>query len=154
MSAATTITAPAAPSALLRRPPPTLTPAAPPAPLRVVIAGQLLEHAHAGAEPATGRAAVSVTLAQGSGLPKVLATLWLAGDGRDAMQLAHERARGLLQGDVVEVHGYDLRMRYHHGALAILVGTVTRLQLVEPGPLAGPPADQKHPHHPTQEHPR
>lgn len=127
----TTATAPstatAAPSALLRPGAPAALPLAPPHELHVTIVGELLEHAHVAVEPATGRAALSVTLGQGQGMPAVLATLWL-GDGPEAMQLAHDRARTLLRGDVVTVHGDTLRMRYHHDALAISVAHVRRIE--------------------------
>lgn len=117
-----------APSALLRRGAPALVPIAPPHELHVTLIGELLEHAHASTEPATGRAALSVVIGQGYGQPAVLATLWLQGDGYEAMQLASERAAKLPRGAVVAVHGDQLRMRYHHGALAVVLGTVRRIE--------------------------
>lgn len=116
-----------APSARLHRPPPTRAAAAQPRELRVCIIGELAEDAHACVEPATGRAAVSVVLAQGYGAPKVLATQWL-GDGVDAICDSEYQAALMPAGTVVEVDGASLRMRYHHGALALLVGTVRSIR--------------------------
>lgn len=120
-----------APSARLRRPPPPAPVAAAAArrDLRVTLVGELAEPAHACTEPATERAAISVTLAQGEGRPQVLATLWL-GDGAEAMHYAHERAAALPRGALVIVTGDALRMRYHHGALTLIVGHVRRVERV------------------------
>jgi hypothetical protein len=107
------------PSSLLRRPAPAVG-IAPARPLRVRFAGQLLEDAHAVTEPATGRAAFCIVIGQGAGNPAIFATRWV-GDGPDAAIYARERAADLRAGDLVEVHGEGLLMRYHHGALAMRV---------------------------------
>lgn len=107
------------PSALLRRPqPPAAT--APARPLRLRLTGTLLEDAYASVEPATGRAAFTVVLRQGAGDPVVIATRWV-GDGPEAAFFASERAAQLRAGDTVQVHGEGMRMRYHHGAMAVSV---------------------------------
>lgn len=112
-------TAAITPSALLRRPAPA-TARAPAPPLRVRFVGQLLEDAHAVTEPATGRAAFVVVIGQGAGNPDIIATRWV-GDEPDAAIYARDRAAELNAGAAVEVHGEGLRMRYHHGALALNV---------------------------------
>lgn len=119
------------PSTLLRRPTPgtpraTRTAAADP---HVTITGTLLEDAHTRTEPATGRAAFAVTIAQSGGRPDVLAIRWV-GDGYEAAAHAEERARALRAGDVVTVHGDGLAMRYAHGALAITIVVTRDIELV------------------------
>lgn len=120
-----------APSTLLRRPAPgTPRPprAAAPDP-HVTITGTLLEDAHTRIEPATGRAAYAITIAQAGGRPDVIATCW-CGDGYDAALHADERARGLRAGDVVTAHGDGLAMRYTHGVLAITLVVTRDVELV------------------------
>lgn len=128
MTAAANTAAPAAlqPSAMLRPPAPSITHAAPPRAAHVTIVAELAEDAHAGIEAATQRAAVSVVLAQGYGMPKIMATWWL-GDAVDDILEAEIQASLMQAGDLVRVEGDSLRMRYHHGALAIMVGTVRRI---------------------------
>lgn len=121
----------AAPSTLLRR----TAPGAPRAPRtatpdpHVTITGTLLEDALTRIEPATGRAAYSVTLAQAAGRPDVIATCWV-GDGPEAAAHAEERARNLRAGDVVTAHGDGLAMRYTHGVLAIALVVTRSVELV------------------------
>jgi hypothetical protein len=117
------------PSALLRRPAPAAQ-HAPAQPLRVRFAGQLLEDAHSATEPATGRAAFCVVIGQGSGNPDIIATRWV-GDGPDAAIYARDRATELSAGAMVEVHGEGLRMRYHHGALAVSVCNVLDIERID-----------------------
>lgn len=139
MSAAALLSASAgasAPSALLRRRGAEPAALAPHNPMRVDITADLAWPAQACTEAATGRAAISVQLCQGHGQPEVLATLWL-GDDYDAMQAAHERARTLQAGDAVRVRGEGLRMRYHHGALALLVCTVHSIERACPAAHQG-----------------
>lgn len=117
------------PSTLIRRPAPAaIAPCAPAQPMRVVLTGALLEDAVASTEPATGRAAFTVTLAQGAGEPVVVATRWV-GDGPEAAFHATDRAQALRAGDIVTVHGDGLRIRYRHGALAYCVGMVRDIEL-------------------------
>ena len=117
------------PSALLRRPSPAVG-IAPARPLRVRFAGQLLEDAHAVTEPATGRAAFCIVIGQGAGNPDIIATRWV-GDGPDAAIYARDRAAELSVGAMVEVHGEGLRMRYHHGALAVSVCNVLDIERLD-----------------------
>lgn len=118
-----------APSTLLRRPAPAaIVPCAPARPMRVRLTGVLLEDAVTSTEPATGRAAFTVTLAQGAGEPVVVATQW-TGDGPEAAFHAAERAQALRAGDTVTVHGDGLRIRYRHGTLAYFVGRVRDMEL-------------------------
>lgn len=120
--------APIAPSTLLRRPAPaTIVPCAPARPMRVRLTGVLLEDAVTSTEPATGRAAFTVTLAQGAGEPVVIATQWV-GDGPEAAFHAAVCAQTLRAGDVVTVCGDGLRMRYRHGALALVVAIVRNVE--------------------------
>ena len=126
MSTATaTATLPQPPSALLRRPPPrTDAPAVRAAPEpRVVVTGALLEDAITCTEPATGRAAFSVTIGQGAGHPAIVATRWV-GDGPEAAFHAAERARELRRGDIVSAHGDGLHMRYRQHTLVLVLGHV------------------------------
>lgn len=112
----------ASPSALLRRP--DLQPATAQArPMRVCIVGALLEDAYAAVEPATGRAAYTVVVSGGIG-PDVVATRWI-GDGPEDAIHATQIAAALRAGDVVLVEGDGLRMRQHHGVLALHVCTTT-----------------------------
>lgn len=120
----------AAPSERLRRPAPSITPAAGPRELGTTIVGELAEDAHASVEAVSHRAALSVVLAQGYGLPKVLGTLWL-GDDVDSILDAEYLATTLPAGALVRVQGDTLRMRYHHGALAIMLGTVRSIERAE-----------------------
>lgn len=121
----------AASSTLLRRPPQSAAHAprtATPDP-RVTITGTLLGDGHTRIEPATGRAAFSVVIAQAAGRPDVIATCWV-GDGPDAAAHADDRARGLRAGDIVTVHGDGLAMRYVHGTLAVALVFTRSVELV------------------------
>ncbi len=140
MSGACNTAAPAgaSPSAMLRRPAPALAPSAPPRAAHVTILGELAEDAHAGIEAATQRAALSVVVAQAYGMPKVLATWWL-GDGVDDILEAEYQASRLQAGDAVRIEGDSLRLRYHHGAIAVTVGTVRSITpAAEPDAAAEP----------------
>lgn len=114
-------------STLLRRPSPAAPVRAAPEPT-IVVTGALLEPAVSSTEPATGRAAVSVTIGQGNGHPVIVATLWL-GDGPEAAQHASARAAELRDGDVVSAHGHGLHMRYRHGTMALVLGHVRHIDL-------------------------
>jgi hypothetical protein len=116
-------------SALLHRPPPAAAvPAAPPP--RIIVTGTLLEDAVSCTEPATARAAFSVTISQGSGHPAIIATRW-CGDGPEAAFHAADRAAALRRGDVVSAHGDGLHMRYRHGTLVLVLGHVRDIELEE-----------------------
>lgn len=116
-----------APSTLLRRPEPRAPRAATPDP-RITITGTLRDDAHASTEPATGRAAFHVVIAQGGDAPDIVATRWV-GDGPDAAMYAHDRAAGLCAGDIVTVHGDGLRLRYRHGTLVLELIAVRDIEL-------------------------
>lgn len=116
-----------APSTLLRRPSAAAAVAPPPEPA-LVITGVLLEDAHSATEPATGRAAFTVVLAQPRGAPPIVATRWV-GDGPEAAQYAYERAQALCAGDTVTVHGDGLRARYRHDTLSYVVAFVRDIEL-------------------------
>lgn len=128
-----TAAASAAPSALLRRPPPAVAARGEPGavPARVVVTGRLLEHATAATEPATGRAAFSVTISQGAGHPAIIATRWV-GDGPEAAFHAAGRAAELRRGDVVTAHGDGLHMRYRQGTLVLVLGHVRDIEADAP----------------------
>lgn len=121
----------AAPSTLLRRTAPgaARAPRTATADPHVTITGTLLEDAHTRIEPATGRAAFSVVIAQAAGRPDVIATCWV-GDGPDAAAHADDRARGLRAGDIVTVHGDGLAMRYVHGTLTVALVFTRSVELV------------------------
>lgn len=129
MSTAATATAGAAPSALLRRPPPAVAVRGEPGavPPRIVVTGRLLEHATAATEPATGRAAFSVVIGQPGGAPPILATRW-SGDGPDAAAHARDRAAALPRGTLVTISGDGMSLRYRDGALAIVIAGVRDVQ--------------------------
>ena len=128
------------PSALLRRPARGVPAMSPPLDPSVTLVGELAEDAHTCAEPATGRAGVTVMLAQRQGRPPVLATMWLQGDGHEAAWHALERAAALRRGQLVEARGSELNMRWHRGALAIVLGTVRHLEPVQT-PQSRPPQE-------------
>lgn len=116
-----------APSERLRRP--SAAPARPPVPApRIAITGTLAEDAYSTTEPATGRAAVTVVVAQPGGAPSIAATRWV-GDGPDAAIFASRRAGELRAGDVVTVHGDSLRLRYRNDVLTLVVGMVRDIEL-------------------------
>lgn len=116
-----------APSERLRRP--SVAPARPPVPApRIAITGTLAEDAYSTTEPATGRAAFTVVVAQPDGAPAIVATRWV-GDGPDAAIYASRRAGELRAGDVVTVHGDGLRLRYRHDVLSLVVGLVRDIEL-------------------------
>ena len=82
--------------------------------------------------PATGRAAITITIAQGAGRPAIVGTQW-GDDGPEAALHAHERARTLRAGDTVTVKCDGMRYRYSHRDLVLdLIGardielTITR----------------------------
>lgn len=118
-----------APSERLRRP--SVAPARPPVPVpapRIAITGTLAEDAYSATEPATGRAAFTVVVAQPGGAPSIAATRWV-GDGPDAASFASRRAGELRAGDVVTVHGDSLRLRYRNDLLTLVVGMVRDIEL-------------------------
>lgn len=117
-------------SALLRRPPPPAAVRAAPEP-RIVVTGTLLDDAVTCAEPATGRAAFSVTISQGAGHPAIIATRWV-GDGPEAAFHAAGRAAELRRGDVVTAHGDGLHMRYRQGTLVLVLGHVRDIEADAP----------------------
>ena len=127
MNTATQTKPQTAPSGRLRRPAAAPVKAAAPAP-RIVVTGPLAEDAYSATEPATGRAAFTVVVAQPDGAPAIVATRWV-GDGPDAAIFASRRAGELRAGDVVTVHGDGLRLRYRHDVLTLVVGMVRDIEL-------------------------